>query len=309
MELFEQSVCFGVVVSLGAYGLGCLLQRRFHLALLNPLLISIAATILILVVAHVDYDVYYDGAKYLSFLLTPATVCLAVPLYEKLELLKQNWKAILAGILSGVLTTLVSVLAMSVLFHLSHAEYVTLLPKSITTAIGMGVSQELGGYVTLTVAVIIITGILGNVLAPLVPCPGNRQGHGDGGGGGGHEQPVHCGLRPADRGGGLCVCPIFVILPYRSGAHFAPGAVFLHGGDQIIPAWEREKSVPGADMQKNSGKSSVLERFWNGLAHFEEQCRAYNTLKRGAAASLRRYNYVFRRYCKNHCPAHRLRLR
>ena len=168
MELFEQSVCFGVVVSLGAYGLGCLLQRRFHLALLNPLLISIAATILILVVAHVDYDVYYDGAKYLSFLLTPATVCLAVPLYEKLELLKQNWKAILAGILSGVLTTLVSVLAMSVLFHLSHAEYVTLLPKSITTAIGMGVSQELGGYVTLTVAVIIITGILGNVLAPLV---------------------------------------------------------------------------------------------------------------------------------------------
>ena len=168
MELFEQSVCFGVVVSLGAYGLGCLLQRRFHLALLNPLLISIAATILILVVAHVDYDVYYDGAKYLSFLLTPATVCLAVPLYEKLELLKQNWKAILAGILSGVLTTLVSVLAMSVLFHLSHAEYVTLLPKSITTAIGMGVSQELGGYVTLTVAVIIITGILGKVLAPLV---------------------------------------------------------------------------------------------------------------------------------------------
>ena len=69
-----------------------------------------------------------------------------------------------------------------------------------------------------------------------------------------------------------------MILPYRSGAHFAPGAVFLHGGDQIIPAWEREKSVPGADMQKNSGKSSVLERFWNGLAHFEEQCRAYNSL-------------------------------
>lgn len=77
----------------------------------------------------------------------------------------------------------------------------------------------------------------------------------------------------------------------------------------MIPAWERENSVSGADMQKNSGKSSVLERFWNGLAHFEEQCRAYNTLKRGAAASLRRYNYVFRRHCKNHCPAHRLRLR
>lgn len=101
-------------------------------------------------------------------MLTPATVCLAVPLYQKLELLKQNWKAILAGILSGVLTALVCVLAMSVMFGLSHQEYVTFLPKSITTAIGMGVSEELGGSVTLTVAVIIISGVLGNVFAPAV---------------------------------------------------------------------------------------------------------------------------------------------
>ena len=92
-------------------------------------------------------------------------MCLAVPLYEKLSLLKSNWKAIFAGILSGVITTLCSVLVMSKLFHLTHEEYVTLLPKSITTAIGMGVSEELGGYVTLTVAMIIITGIFGNVIA------------------------------------------------------------------------------------------------------------------------------------------------
>ena len=132
------------------------------------MLISIAATIAVLAVFRIDYDVYYASAKYLSFLLTPATVCLAVPLYQKLELLKQNWKAILAGILSGVLTALVSVLAMSVMFGLSHQEYVTFLPKSITTAIGMGVSEELGGSVTLTVAVIIISGVLGNVFAPAV---------------------------------------------------------------------------------------------------------------------------------------------
>ena len=92
-------------------------------------------------------------------------MCLAVPLYEKLSLLKSNWKAIFAGILSGVITTLCSVFVMSKLFHLTHEEYVTLLPKSITTAIGMGVSEELGGYVTLTVAMIIITGIFGNVIA------------------------------------------------------------------------------------------------------------------------------------------------
>ena len=168
MEFFEHSVFFGVSLSLLAYGLGVVLQKRFRLALFNPLLLSVIVTILVLVTAHIDYEVYYAGAKYLSYLLTPATVCLAVPLYEKFTLLRSSWRAILAGILSGVLTTLCSVLALSLAFRLSHEEYVTLLPKSITTAIGMGVSEELGGYVTLTVAMIIITGILGNVIAVAV---------------------------------------------------------------------------------------------------------------------------------------------
>lgn len=168
MTFFERSVFFGVSVSLVSYGLGVLLQKKCRLALCNPLLISVAATIALLVTARIDYDVYYEGAKYLSYLLTPATVCLAVPLYEKLALLRQNYKAIFAGIFAGVVTTLCSVLVMSGLFHLTHEEYVTLLPKSITTAIGMGVSEELGGYVTLTVAMIIITGIFGNVTAVAV---------------------------------------------------------------------------------------------------------------------------------------------
>lgn len=166
MSFLENSAFFGVLISLGAYGLGVLLQKKTGLAFLNPLLISVLAVIGVLLAARIDYDAYYAGAKYLSYLLTPATVCLAVPLYEKIQLLKQNWKAILAGILSGVLTTLTLVLVLSWAFGLSHGEYVTLLPKSITTAIGMGVAEELGGHVTLTVAVILITGILGNVLAP-----------------------------------------------------------------------------------------------------------------------------------------------
>lgn len=168
MEFVEQSVFFGVSLSLAAYGLGVVLQKRFRLALFNPLLIAVVVTIAVLLSAHIDYDIYYEGAKYLSYLLTPATVCLAVPLYEKLALLRRNWKAILAGIASGVLTTLMSVLVLSRAFSLTHEEYVTLLPKSITTAIGMGVSEELGGYVTLTVAMIIVTGILGNVTAVAV---------------------------------------------------------------------------------------------------------------------------------------------
>lgn len=168
MEFFENSVFFGVTVSILAYLAGSFLQKKFRLAVFNPLLISVILIIVILTASHIDYQVYYSGAKYLSWLLTPATVCLAVPLYEKLEVLKKNWKAIFAGILSGVLTTMCTVLVLSVLFRLSHEEYVTLLPKSITTAIGMGVSAELGGYVTISVAVIIITGILGNVFATTI---------------------------------------------------------------------------------------------------------------------------------------------
>lgn len=167
-KMLHDSVFFGVMISIATYGIGVELKKKFKLAILNPLLVSVVITILILLAWNIDYKVYYSGAKYLSYLLTPATVCLAIPLYEQLELLKNNWKAVLFGILSGAITSLCCVLVMALLFRLSHKQYVTLLPKSITTAIGMGVSEELGGYVTITVAVIIITGILGNILAETI---------------------------------------------------------------------------------------------------------------------------------------------
>lgn len=167
-ELLSNSVFFGVMISLFAYEIGVLLRKKWNLALLNPLLISIIIVILILSAFHIDYDTYNEGAKYLSYLLTPATVCLAIPLYEQVELLKKNWKAIFAGIAAGVLTSACCILVLSRVFHLDREMYITLLPKSITTAIGMGVSEELGGIVTITVAVIIITGVLGNVLAEFI---------------------------------------------------------------------------------------------------------------------------------------------
>ena len=151
-----------------AYIIGALLKKKSKLAIFNPLLISIVLTIIMLVIADIDYDVYVQGADYLSWFLTPATVCLAIPLYEQWELLKHNVKAVMLGITSGVLTSLTTVLVLSLIMHLSHEEYVTLLPKSITTAIGMGVSEELGGYVTITVAVIIVTGVIGNIFGELI---------------------------------------------------------------------------------------------------------------------------------------------
>lgn len=164
----ENSVFFGAVISLLAYEAGLLLKRKFKLALFNPLLIAILCVMGALSVLGVDYETYNEGGKYISYLLTPATVCLAVPLYRQMELLKKNLKAVALGILSGVLASMGSVFVLAKLFGLSHEEYVTLLPKSITTAIGMGVSEELGGIVTITVAVIIITGVLGNVIADIV---------------------------------------------------------------------------------------------------------------------------------------------
>ena len=165
LDFLTQSVFFGAFISLLFYELGLTLKRRFKKAIFNPLLIAIILTIAVLVIFGIDYDVYYSGAKNLSYLLTPATVCLAIPLYEQFELLKKNAAAVLAGIISGMITSLVLVLLFAIVFRLSHAEYVTFLPKSITSAIGMAVSEQLGGYVPVTVAVIIISGLLGNITA------------------------------------------------------------------------------------------------------------------------------------------------
>ena len=167
-EFFANAAFAGVSVSLISYMIGVYLKKKLNVGLFNPLLISIAVTIIFLVLAHIDYDAYNEGAKYLSWLLTPATVCLAIPLYEEFELLKSNVRAVMCGIISGVLTSLITILVLAMFFGLTHEEYVTLLPKSITTAIGMGVSEELGGYVTITVAVIIITGVIGNILAEFI---------------------------------------------------------------------------------------------------------------------------------------------
>ena len=119
-EFLSDSVFFGVAISILAYELGVFLK--------NPLLISIVAVIVFLVAFHIPYESYNEGAKYLSYLLTPATVCLAIPLYEQFELLKQNVAAIFAGLISGVLTSVICVLVLSLLFHFDHAQYVTLLP-------------------------------------------------------------------------------------------------------------------------------------------------------------------------------------
>lgn len=164
-NLILNSAASGVFISLAAYGIGTLVKRKWNSPLANPLLIAIILVILFLKLSGVEYETYNASAKYLTYLLAPATVSLAIPMYERMQLLKENYAAILTGILSGVLASLVCVLAMALVFHLSQAEYVTLLPKSVTTAIGMDIAKELGGHSEIAAAVIIITGVLGNMAA------------------------------------------------------------------------------------------------------------------------------------------------
>ncbi len=159
------SVYFGVVISLVAFEIGKFLQKRFRLTVFNPIMIGMVLLIGLLLALGVEYESYYNGAKYISYLLTPATICLAVPLYEQLALLRKNAGALLIGIVSGVLANFASVLILSKLFGLNDSQFATLLPKSITTAIGMGVSEALGGTVAITVAAIIVTGTFGNMIA------------------------------------------------------------------------------------------------------------------------------------------------
>ena len=144
-SFFEESMFAGVTLSIIAYLIGAILKKKFKLGIFNPLLIAIVVSIVFLAVGNIDYEVYNEGAKFLSWLLTPATVCLAIPLYEQWDLLKHNHKAVLLGLTAGVVTSLVTVLVLSLLLGLSHEE-----------------------YVTITVAVIIVTGVLGNMFGELI---------------------------------------------------------------------------------------------------------------------------------------------
>ncbi len=167
-KLLADSIYFGMTVSIIGYGIGLLIQKKLKNGLFNPLLISIIFVIAVIKIFDIQYQTYDETAKYLSYLLTPATVALAIPLYQKISLLKENPLAVGLSIVAGVFSSMGSVFLLSWMFQLSHEQYVSLLPKSITTAIGMGISEELGGIVAISVAAITITGILGNVIAEVV---------------------------------------------------------------------------------------------------------------------------------------------
>lgn len=164
-EFFSGSSFWAIALTLGIWRIAGGLQKKTGSVLLHPILVSVGAIILILICSGIPNSAYQEGMKPFSWLMTPATVCLALPLYEQAKVLKKNLGAICLGVLCGTVTSLLCVFGLCLLFRLDRTMTVSLLPKSVTTAIGAPVSEALGGLGAVTVAVIIATGILGNVLA------------------------------------------------------------------------------------------------------------------------------------------------
>ncbi len=166
-ELFASTAYFGMFLTLGLYQLARVINRRAGREICNPLLFATLLCCAVLLLTKTEYSVYYgSGASVLELLLTPATICLAIPLYRQFALLKKNALAVAAGCVAGVAAHMLGCVLMLALFQLDPAEYATLLPKSITTAIGKGLSEELGGYPAITMVTIMITGLFGAVAAP-----------------------------------------------------------------------------------------------------------------------------------------------
>ena len=153
------------MLSISAYGIGIWLNRKTGSSIANPLLVSLVIVVIFILLTGMDYESYKRGCSIFSYLLTPATVALAVPLYEQRQPLRRNYKAVMTGIAAGTAASLISILTMATALGLSHTAYVSLLPKSITMPIGISMTEELDGFVPVTVVCIVITGILGNVIA------------------------------------------------------------------------------------------------------------------------------------------------
>ena len=168
MNIFTNNIFFGLFVSLIAFEVGLIIYRKTKLPLFNPLLIAIIIVIGFLKLFNIDFDTYNESGKFINMFLGPATIVLAVPLYKQFELLKKNFLPILLGITIGSLVGILSIISISVFLKLDNLITISLLSKSVTTPIGIEITNQLGGLAPVTVLAIILSGIVGAIIAPPV---------------------------------------------------------------------------------------------------------------------------------------------
>jgi len=165
-EFFASSSYFCVLLTLIAFSFTSAIQLKFKKAWLNPILLSALLIIFVLKLLGISNADYQAGCKMLSYLLTPATICLAIGFYEQYQNLKQHLGAIILGVAAGGIGCLGCIYLMCRLFGLERVLMLSMLPKSITAAIGVAVSEEIGGIAAITTMSIAFAGIFGNILAP-----------------------------------------------------------------------------------------------------------------------------------------------
>lgn len=168
IDLLTSSGFFAIVLTLAAFLIGRFCQEKGKRAVFNPILIGAVLVMLVLWALDVPLEQYQQDCKALSFWMTPATICLAIGFYEQLQSLKKHLGAIALGVTAGTMASLLSVWGMCKVFGFSQVLTVSMLPKSVTTAIGVAISDQAGGIGAVTTAAIILTGILGNIAGPML---------------------------------------------------------------------------------------------------------------------------------------------
>ena len=166
IAFLTESAYFGLFLTLGMFFFARAVNKKAKREVFNPLLFASVSILVMLLVFAIPYEAYYKGAQHIDMLLTPATICLAIPLYRQYTLLKENFTAILAGCTAGVIAHMLACAILLAVFQMDSAAFATILPKSITTAIGKSLSAELGGYPAITMATIMLTGQFGAVASP-----------------------------------------------------------------------------------------------------------------------------------------------
>lgn len=157
-----------LILTVAPYFFFVYIKKKLKWSFVNPLLFAIAVDMAILLSFNIETKTYQSGAKYVSVLLTPATIALAFPLYEELKTIEKDIVPIALSIVFGVFSSLLTVFVIYKIFLLEKVHFITLMPKSITTAIGIDVSRSMGGIVSITVFTIIFTGIFGAMVSDAV---------------------------------------------------------------------------------------------------------------------------------------------
>ncbi len=167
-DFLQQTSYFGFVITIVIYYLSLYIKNKTKLSILNPLLVTTIIIVAILLVFNINYETYNIGAKYISYFLTPTTVCLAIPLYKQIKVLKKNVIGILSGILAGVIANAAVIVLLTKIFKMNNELGTSLLSKSITAPIAIGLTDELGGISSITVFAVILSGIIGATIAPTI---------------------------------------------------------------------------------------------------------------------------------------------